>query len=222
MNNLRQVMQERWNTKGYHYDHTGGHGTKSPAEKERWTKILAQLGSGPLAVLDVGTGTGFVALLLAEMDHFVTGIDWSTTMLEQARAKACEAGLEIAIIEAETETLPFTAAYFDVVVARHVLWTLTEPHRILAEWYRVLKPYGRVLADFSPHRSGTVGHHYPLEIEEKLPLNRDLEPLAVAAFFEDAGFANVQAETLPLLPDSKAVTYLISGFKRGGCGHGSA
>ncbi|QGP93856.1 Ubiquinone/menaquinone biosynthesis C-methyltransferase UbiE [Neomoorella glycerini] len=222
MNNLRQAMRERWNTKGYHYDHRGNHGTKSPAEKERWTKILEQLGPGPLAVLDVGTGTGFVALLLAEIGHRVTGIDWSTTMLDQARMKAREAGLEIAFIEAETESLPFAAACFDAVVARHVLWTLTDPRQTLTEWYRVLKPHGRVLADFSPRRSGTAGHHYPLEIEKKLPLNKALHPAEVVALFEDAGFTNVQAEALPLHPDSNAVTYLISGFKRGGCGHGSA
>lgn len=67
--------------------------------QERWRNILARLGPGSLEGLDIGTGTGFVALILAELGHRATGVDWSVTMLDQARAKARERGLEIAFVE---------------------------------------------------------------------------------------------------------------------------
>ncbi|MEW6448701.1 MAG: methyltransferase domain-containing protein [Bacillota bacterium] len=213
MNDLRETMRARWNARGRHYDHADAHGTKSPSEKERWRNILARLGPGPLDVLDIGTGTGFVALILAELGHRATGVDWSVTMLDQARVKAREAGLKITFVEGEIEALPFAAASFDAVAARHVLWTLAEPERAIAEWYRVLRPGGRALADFSPRRPGEKGHHYPPEIEERLPLNRDVRPEEVAALFVNAGFAGVDVEPLPRDPGSDRVTYLISGFR---------
>ncbi|MBE0467174.1 MAG: class I SAM-dependent methyltransferase, partial [Candidatus Desulforudis sp.] len=156
-------MRARWNDKGRHYEDVEAHGTRSHAERGRWTGILRQLGPGPLDVLDVGTGTGFAALILAELGHRVTGIDWSAAMLDRAREKARDAGLEVALVEGETEALPFTDASFEALAARHVLWTLAEPEQALAEWFRVLKPGGRVFADFSPRRPGKAGHHYPPE-----------------------------------------------------------
>ncbi|MGC7847660.1 class I SAM-dependent methyltransferase [Desulforudis sp. 1088] len=213
MNDLRETMRARWNAKGYQYEHASAHGTKNPAEKKRWRNIAARLGPGPLDVLDVGTGTGFVALILAELGHRTTGVDWSVTMLDQARLKARDAGLEITFVEGDIELLPFAAASFDAVMARHVLWTLAEPERAIAEWYRVLRPGGRALADFSPRRPGEKGHHYPPEIEERLPLNRDVSPDEVAALFVNAGFAGVDVQILPRDPGSDRVTYLISGFR---------
>lgn len=213
MNELRVAMRERWDTKGDRYDHAGAHGTSDPGEKARWVGFLQRLGNRPLDVLDVGTGTGFVALILAEMGHRVTGIDWSTTMLAQAEAKAREAGLKITLRQGDAESLPFPDGCFDAVVARHLLWTLAEPRRALTEWYRVLKPQGRVLADFSRRRRETTGHHYPVEVEEKLPLNRDLAPAEVIKLFEDAGFADMQVETSSILDDGEATTYLLSGQK---------
>lgn len=213
MNDLREAMRARWNAKGHTYEHAGAHGTKSPAERERWRRILERLGTGSLDVLDVGTGTGFVALILAELGHRTTGVDWSLTMLDQARVKAQEAGLEIAFLEGEVEAIPFAVASFDAVAARHVLWTLAEPQRAIAEWYRVLRPGGRALADFSPRQPGEKGHHYPPEIEERLPLNRDVGPEEVAALFVNAGFAGVDVEPFPHDPGNDRVTYLISGFR---------
>ncbi|TDA64042.1 MAG: class I SAM-dependent methyltransferase [Clostridia bacterium] len=103
-----------------------------------------------------------VALILAELGHRVTGIDWSVTMLDQAREKAQKAGLEITFVEGEIENLPFPDASFDLVVARHVLWTLVLPEQTLAEWHRVLRPNGRALVDYSPRRPGEIGHRCPV------------------------------------------------------------
>lgn len=214
---LKQAMRERWNQKGGGYDNVGAHGTKTPEEKKLWQQILGRLGPGRLSVLDVGTGTGFLAIMLAEMGHRVTGFDWSDTMLAQARVKAEEAKLAVSFVEGDAEALPFGTGEFDVVVARHLLWTLTDPQRALSEWARVLKPGGMILADFSPRHHGAADHHYPPEIGEKLLLNRDIDPAEVAALFTYAGFADVQVETLPLTSAHRKSTYLFSGSKTGGC-----
>lgn len=216
MDDLRAVMRARWNARGHQYDDADAHGTKSPAEKARWRDIFKEIAPEPLDVLDVGTGTGFVALILAELGHRVTGIDWSATMLDQAREKAQNEGLDITFIEGEIENLPFPDASFDLVVARHVLWTLALPEQALAEWHRVLRPKGRALADFSPRRTEEIGHHYPVEVEEKLPLNRNIDPAEVAAFFTRAGFIGVRILTFVRDPGTDRATYLISGIKPGG------
>jgi len=213
MNELRQVMQERWEAKGDRYDATGAYGTRDPAERARWAEILRRLGSAPLDVLDVGSGTGFLALILAEMGHRVTAIDWSTTMLAQAEARAREAGARIVFRQADAESLPFPNSSFDALVARHLLWTLAEPGQALAEWYRILKPRGRVLADFTRRRDKAIGHHYPVEIEEKLPLNRNVDPAAVVRLFEKAGFTDLRVEGYAGPNDTEAHTYLLSGQK---------
>lgn len=210
---LKKVMRTRWDKKGVAYDDAFAHGTKSPEERECWRKILERLGPGGLSVLDVGTGTGFVALLLAEIGHQVTGIDWSKTMLDQASKKSQQENLSISFVEGETERLPFKTGSFDALVARHVLWTLTEPQQALAEWYRVLKQGGKVMADYSQRNPGTAGHHYPAEIEEKLPLNKNVDPEEIAALFTGAGFIDVQVEVLDSTSKHNKITFLISGEK---------
>ncbi|MFZ5648918.1 MAG: class I SAM-dependent methyltransferase [Bacillota bacterium] len=214
---LKQAMRERWNRKGGGYDDVVAHGTKTPAEKDLWRQILGRLGPGRLSVLDVGTGTGFLAIILAEMGHRVTGIDWSDNMLAQARAGADKANLVVSFVEGDAEGLPFSDGEFDAVVARHLLWTLTDPERALSEWARVIKPGGRMLADFSHRRPGSDDHHYPPDIGEKLPLNRNVEPAKVAALFTQAGFTGVQVETLPHTSAHSQATYLISGSRAGRC-----
>ena len=64
----------------------------------RWQKELeARLpAKTPLNILDVGTGTGFFAILMARLGHRVTGIDLTPAMLEEAAAMAASLGLDIA------------------------------------------------------------------------------------------------------------------------------
>jgi ubiquinone/menaquinone biosynthesis C-methylase UbiE len=94
----------------------------------------------------VGTGTGFLALLFAEMGHEVTGIDLSEGMLEKAKHNADNMGLEIDLFYGDAENLPFEDCSFDLVVNKCLLWTLPDPSRAVREWKRVLKPGGMIFA----------------------------------------------------------------------------
>ncbi|NPV30313.1 MAG: class I SAM-dependent methyltransferase [Firmicutes bacterium] len=208
-----EVIRARWNQSGEIYDEIDAHGVKSPEETELWKKILGCLGDGSLSVLDVGTGTGFIACLLAEMGHRVTAVDWSEAMLARAEEKARQKKLAISLALAETENLPFAAETFDAVVARHLLWTLTDPQQALNEWFRVLKPGGQVMADYSHCSPDMLGKHYPVEIGEKLPLAKNIEPGELAAYFTRAGFVDVRVEELPRTSRHTRTTYLVCGFK---------
>ena len=78
----------------------------------------------PLNILDVGTGTGFFAILMAQLGHTVTGIDLTPAMLEEAAAMAASLGLDIAFRHMDAQQLGFPEGTFDVVLSRNLTWTL--------------------------------------------------------------------------------------------------
>ena len=189
---LKNEMRERWREHAKNYDSAHAHGVGNPVEEQEWRDIFAdKVGS---SVLDVGTGTGFVSLIAAESGLDVTGVDWSDGMMGEARRKADERGLFIEFVLSGTEALPFDDESFDYLTSRHVIWTLTDPVAAFKEWYRVLKPGGMVFADYSPRPMPKEAQHYRLEIEEQLPLNREIDPEYVADLFREAGFLKVEIE----------------------------
>lgn len=101
----------------------------------------------PMRVLDVGCGTGAMSLAAAHLGYAVTGVDFCSNMLEQARQNAREDGCDITFVEGDASSLPFPDERFDLVINRNVLWNLTDPDGALAEWFRVLRP-GGLLAYF--------------------------------------------------------------------------
>lgn len=113
----------------------------------RWLEELeARLpAETPLNILDIGTGTGFFAILMAHLGHRVTGIDLTPAMLEEASAMASGLGLDIDFRQMDAQQLVFPNGTFDVVLSRNLTWTLPEPEKAYAEWYRVLKPGGILL-----------------------------------------------------------------------------
>ena len=100
---------------------------------------------GSIRVLEVGTGPGFFAILLAGAGYRVTAIDLTPSMLAEARRNAGALVDSIDFIEMNAQTLDFDDHCFDVVVSRNVTWNLPEPQKAYREWTRVLKPGGLLL-----------------------------------------------------------------------------
>lgn len=103
------------------------------------------LPSGDLRILEVGCGTGKSACYLAGKGYRVTALDQHPLMLEKARMRAEREGIsDIEWVEGSVHALPFADDTFDVVFAESVT-VFTEAKRSAAEYYRVLKPGGRLL-----------------------------------------------------------------------------
>jgi ubiquinone/menaquinone biosynthesis C-methylase UbiE len=140
------VIRRHWDRRARGFDEEAGHGLFSEDQRTAWLDLLSTfVGSTPRRVLDVGCGTGFLALRFAELGHTVTGIDLAPQMLDQARRKAKQASLEVDLRVGDAAALDLGDANYDVIAARHVLWNLPDPGQGLAEWLRVLRPGGQLL-----------------------------------------------------------------------------
>lgn len=107
-------------------------------------------------VLDVGSGTGTLAVALAEVvgrDGSVTGVDPSPAMVAAARAKAGRRAHPARFLVAAAQQLPFPDRGFDAVLTTLALHHVPEDRRstAVAEMLRVLRPGGHLLiADLQP------------------------------------------------------------------------
>jgi ubiquinone/menaquinone biosynthesis C-methylase UbiE len=144
---VKQQVAAHWNRRAAHFDEDFGHSIRTAAERAAWDRIFDVLipqGRGGLDALDVGCGTGFLGFELAARGHRITGIDFAPAMLDEARRKAAERGASIRFEEADAEQLPFPPRSFDLVISRHLLWTLPHPEAAIDDWMRVLRPGGRL------------------------------------------------------------------------------
>lgn len=117
---------------------------------EEWAEVRRRLGpSAGRSALDVGAGRGIASYALA-MDGFsVTALEPDPSDLVGSgavRVLAAEAGLDIRVVEEFSERLPFPDASFDVVFARAVLHHCADLPQACREFFRVLKPGGRMIA----------------------------------------------------------------------------
>ena len=143
---VKQQVAAHWNRRAAGFDNDFGHSIKTSAERAAWDRILDLVagGRGTLDALDVGCGTGFLSLELAARGHRVTGVDFAPQMLAEARQKAAAQRHTVRFEQGDAEALRFPDASFDLVMTRHVLWTLPHPEGAIDEWLRVLRPGGRL------------------------------------------------------------------------------
>ncbi len=142
---LKEDIRLYWSKRAATFDQAFGHRILPGPEHDAWAgTIRSQLGSRPLKVLELASGTGEVTRVLLALGHKVTGIDFSEAMIARSRAKHRGDPNAAFVLGDAENTLEPDGAY-DAVVCRHLVWTLTDPEAALRDWLRVLKPGGRVL-----------------------------------------------------------------------------
>ena len=163
MNNLKNEIHDYWTNRARGYSEYNQQ-EMADARRTMWRdKLLSLLGNQfpekkpqEIKILDVGTGPGFFAILLAEAGYQVTAIDYTEEMLKEAQSNAGELTKCIVWKTGDAQALDVESNSFDVIVTRNVTWNLPRPDLAYREWLRVLKP-GGVLYNFD---ADWYGHLY--------------------------------------------------------------
>ena len=96
-------------------------------------------------VLEVGVGTGINGCLFPR-DCVVTGIDFSSSMLEKARERFLRKGVNnVRLHEMDAAALTFPDDTFDIVYAPYVISVVSDPFPVVQEMFRVCRPGGKVI-----------------------------------------------------------------------------
>jgi len=222
---VKRQVAAHWDRRAPHFDEDFGHSIRTPAERAAWDRILdlvlpARTG---LDALDAGCGTGFLTFELAGRGHRVIGVDFAPAMIEEARRKSVKLGVtSVRFEEADAEQLPFTSASVDLVISRHVLWTLPHPEAALDEWIRVLRPGGRLVvvdgqfdagAAAAPPGSARSSAEYAA-VGDQLPFLGGRSMEQIEALFEAHGLVHVSGDALLDLVAAQAQRMVEEGRER--------
>lgn len=141
-----------------------------------WRKKVVKIikNQKPKTVLDIATGTGDLAIMMAKAtDAKITGFDLSAGMLEVGRKKIVELNLEnrIEMIQGDAEKMPFDDNSFDCITVAFGVRNFENLKKGLDEIYRVLKPGGKfVILEFSQPQSFPMKQLYGFYSKNILPI----------------------------------------------------
>jgi cyclopropane fatty-acyl-phospholipid synthase-like methyltransferase len=163
----------------------------SNRERNRWTVDLLEIGPDE-HVLEFGCGPG---LALAEAAQRATrgrvvGIDHSSVMIGQARARLRKLGLEarVELHLAGEEALAALPGPFDKILSVNLVQFVADKPALFQSFHRLLAPGGRTATTYMPRHRGATAADARGMAEE------------LAGLMRAAGFAEVRIEELPLKP----------------------
>jgi ubiquinone/menaquinone biosynthesis C-methylase UbiE len=221
---VKQQVAAHWGKRAAHFDEDFGHSIRTEAERAAWDRILdlALPRRGKIDTLDAGCGTGFLSFELGGRGHRVTGIDFAPAMLAEARRKAAERGVSICFEEGDAEQLPFASGSFDLVVSRHVLWTLPHPEAAIDEWIRVLRPGGRLAVIDGQFDPGFLVHQREnartsdeyAAIGDQLPFLGGRPRQEIETLLQAHGLVNVGSDPVLDLVEAQAQRMVQEGRER--------
>jgi demethylmenaquinone methyltransferase / 2-methoxy-6-polyprenyl-1,4-benzoquinol methylase len=172
------------------------------------------------SLLDVATGTGDLALEALRQQPLasVTGLDFSTGMLELARQKAATAAAQVMLVTGDALRLPLAAGSFDAIVTAFALRNVTDIPAAFEEMARVTRPGGRLAClEIAKPRSRAWRGLFALYFYRLVPLfgrwisghgfaytylphslTRFLTPDEITAVLKDAGWSQLHCRRLML------------------------
>ncbi|MDT9594988.1 class I SAM-dependent methyltransferase [Nocardioides zeae] len=213
---IQARLDEYWSGRAEAYHHRQVAGDRAPHDHALWLEVWGRaLPPAPVRVLDVGTGSGYVASILAELGHEVTGLDSSPGMVAEALADAARrraSGRPAAsFVRGDAVDPQGVGTDLDVVTSRYLLWTLRDPATALRAWMRLLRPGGTVVCvdanwypggfDRQVQVESTAGpdafvEAYDADAEAHLPLATAADAEAYRDLFTGAGLTDVTVTRL--------------------------
>ena len=148
MEHLKDHIKQYWTRRAPSFVRQRLREFESP-KRALWCKEIARYlpQERPLRILDVGTGTGFLACLLAAEGHTVTGVDLTQEMISRAEIFAKEVNVPARFLVMDAERPDFPPESFDAVVTRNLTWTLPDLEEAYRSWHKLLAK-GGVLINF--------------------------------------------------------------------------
>lgn len=218
---IKKEITFRWDNYADNYDSFISHGILTEEERKLWVTAFLHVlppNTENLNILDVGCGTGAIGFIFAEMGHTVTCLDLSERMMDIGRQKAADRGINVRFVSGDAENPPFSDNEFDIVISRHLLWTLPHPADSLLSWKRIVKPGGKVLAIAGVWDDGTKKSQviksisgclgkiidssksesltYSSELQRQLPHIGGISEENARSYFVSAGFNEIRIYNL--------------------------
>jgi SAM-dependent methyltransferase len=209
LSELQAKINAFWTWRGNTIE-SGGLSIRDENELKVWMEVLGEwLPPAPADVVDLGTGQGFLALVLAALGHHVRAFDLAEGQLQRAREFSANVANPPEFATGDAMDPPLEPASVDVVASRNVLWTLLDPARAFINWYAALRPGGRLIAFHGinnseggppPNTRDQNNTAYTEDVTAHLLPIRRLPTVAPALpLIRAAGFADVQVTQLQAL-----------------------
>ncbi len=149
-------------------------------------------------VLEVASGTGLLALKMAEKAGRVYAVDISPAMVEQARKKAAARGLEnVTFLVEDAYALPLESEVFDAAICSNALHNMKAPEIALSEMRRVLKEDGKLLTPTFCHGEGFKSRLLSMLMGfTGFPAYHRFTIEALANLIRDSGFSLIKREVI--------------------------
>lgn len=156
-------------------------------------KVLSKVNIKDKVVADLGCGTGFISLALADDSNIVFSVDNSRNMLKELKEEALKRNLKnIYPLNSSLDNLTLFDESLDAVFINMALHHIKDTKKAINEMYRVLKKSGKlVISDVTEHNGEWAREEM---FDEWLGFSND----TIYAWLKEAKFTDINIENTDL------------------------